>query len=125
MSTPADPSLYETVKRRVYAQIKSHSAYRSGHLVKEYKSEFAKKHGDTRKPYIGRVRDSTEGGLTRWFAERWRNESGGIGYDRKNTLYRPTVRVTSETPKTWSELTPVALRAAKSHKQKNGRVYRF
>ena len=120
MSTPADHGLFEAVKSRVYAMMKTHSAYRSGHIVKEYKKEFALRYG-SRKPYIGRG----EGGLTRWFAERWRNESGGVGYDHKNTLYRPTVRVSAQTPKTWGELTPGAVRAAKAQKKKKGRVSRF
>ena len=120
MSTPADPQLYESVKRRVYERYPKHSAYRSGHLVREYKESFARKHGATRKPYVG----EKKGGLTRWFAERWRNESGGVGYDN-NMLYRPTVRVTKDTPKTWSELKPAAIKAAKAEKRKKGRVTRF
>ena len=82
---------------------------------------FAEKHGARKAAYAG----SSDGGLVRWFAERWRNESGGIGYDRKNTLYRPTVRVTSETPKTWGELAPRDVKAAKAEKKAKGRVFRF
>ena len=121
MSTPADQELYEAVKRRVYTKYPRHSAYLSGHLVREYKEAFARKHGDTRKPYNGR----SDAGLTRWFAERWRNESGGVGYDRNNTLYRPTIRVSPGTPKTWGELSPSAIKAAKAEKKKKGRVSRF
>lgn len=121
MSTPTDPALYELVKARVYARIPTHSAYRSGHVVREYKRAFAEKHGARKAAYAG----SSDGGLVRWFAERWRNESGGIGYDRKNTLYRPTVRVTSETPKTWGELAPRDVKAAKAEKKAKGRVFRF
>jgi hypothetical protein len=120
MSTPSDPGLYEAIKKRVYSKMKTHSAYRSGHVVQEYKKAFALKHG-SKEPYKG----ATQGGLKRWFAENWRNESGGIGYDASNTLYRPTVRVSTATPKTWKELTPGAVREAKKEKTKKGRVYRF
>jgi hypothetical protein len=120
MSTPVDPGLYQTVKKHVYSKIQTHSAYRSGHVVKEYKKAFAIKHGPG-EPYTG----NTNGGLTRWFAEKWRNETGGVGYDANNRLYRPTVRVSPGTPKTWKELTPSAVRAAKKEKEKKGRVYRF
>jgi hypothetical protein len=64
-------------------------------------------------------------GLSRWFAEKWRNESGKVGYDKKNILYRPTRRVTDKTPKTWSELNKKQISNAKNKKKKYGRVNKF
>ena len=128
MPDPADASLYARVKARVYAEHPAHSAYRSGLLVQRYKKAFRKKHGASVSPYKGR-RPTAAGrdprGLPRWFAEVWRNESGGVGYDRDNTLYRPTVRVSEDTPATWSELTPKQVRDAREEKKSTGRVKRF
>ena len=63
--------------------------------------------------------------MTRWFAEEWRNESGGVGYDSKNTLYRPTKRVTKDTPKTWGELPKSRVASARKEKKSSGRVSKF
>ena len=123
MSLPADGRLYDSVKQRVYREIPKHSAYRSGHLVQEYKREFAKRYGEDKDPYIGlKPRKS---GLTRWYQEEWRNESGGVGYDSKNTLYRPTNRVTADTPKTWGEISGSRVKSARAEKKAKGRVTKF
>lgn len=66
MTKPADSKLYDSVKRRVYKKMPKHSAYRSGHLVKEYKKAFIKKHGTRKKPYIGQGKRP----LKRWFDEK-------------------------------------------------------
>ena len=122
MSIPADGRLYDAVKQRVYKEIPKHSAYRSGLLVQEYKRAFASRYGEDKDPYIG-VKKNT--GLTRWFAEEWRNESGGVGYDSKNTLYRPTKRVSAATPKTWDELPKSRVKSARKEKKSTGRVAKF
>lgn len=122
---PADPKLYAAVKKEVYAKYPKHSAYRSGHLVRTYKERFASKHGSGTKAYRGKKPSKKDGGLQRWFAEEWVNESGKVGYDRKNTLYRPSKRVTKDTPKTWGELSTDEVRKAKKEKKKTGRVVRF
>ena len=123
MSIPADGRLYDAVKQRVYKEIPKHSAYRSGLLVQEYKRAFATRYGEDKDPYIGVKKKNT--GLTRWFAEEWRNESGGVGYDSKNTLYRPTKRVTKDTPKTWGELPKSRVKSARAEKKSTGRVSKF
>ena len=64
-------------------------------------------------------------GLRRWFAERWRNQRGEVGYKYKSDVYRPTRRITRATPKTYRELSPGALRRARAQKAKKGRVSRF
>ncbi len=122
---PVDPELYAKVKMEVYAEHEKHSAYRSGILVQRYKARFAEKHGARKKPYKGTKPTKKQKGLKRWFAEDWRNESGEIGYDKKNTLYRPKNRVTKDTPTTWGELTPAEIKAAKKEKKTKGRVKRF
>ena len=43
---PTDIKLYNKTKKKVYKRIPKHSAYRSGILVKEYKSNWAKNNRD-------------------------------------------------------------------------------
>lgn len=161
--TPASPSLYERVKAEVYRKMPRHSAYRSGHVVKQYKAAFARRFGSKRSPYKeegkARSRGRTRGkskrskskrskrskrsersnrgrrtrrrargrsrGLTRWFAEKWRNQRGKVGYRYKSDVYRPTVRVTRRTPLTHGELTRREVRRARRTKARRGRVGRF
>ena len=92
-------------------------------MVQEYKRAFASRYGEDKDPYIGLK--PKKSGLTRWFQEEWRNESGGVGYDAKNTLYRPTNRVTADTPKTWGEIPPNRVKKARAEKKSKGRVTRF
>jgi hypothetical protein len=61
--------------------------------------------------------------LKRWFFEKWTNQKGdecGSGTTKGTPKCRPSVRVSSETPKTWSELTPSQRKRAISDKQKAG-----
>jgi hypothetical protein len=111
---PKNKALYEKVKRRVYKRITKHSAYRSGIVVKEYKSE-----GGT---YSG---DKSKGKLGRWFKEDWKNQRGGTGYKKKGDIYRPTKRINKDTPATHSELTKGEKERAMKIKAKGGRVKKF
>ncbi len=95
MSTPLNKELYEKVKAEIYKQISKHGAYRSGLIVQEYLRRGGK--------YIGEK--PINKGLDRWFKEEWKNQEGKIGYHSKSDIYRPTKRITSETPTTISELT--------------------
>jgi hypothetical protein len=145
-STPVDQKLYNSVKARVYKSNPVHSAYRSGHVVQAYKRAFARKYGSSRSPYRGGSRSRTRSrsrsrargsrsrsrsrsrsatGLGRWFAERWRNQRGEVGYKYKGDVYRPTRRVTKKTPTTFRELSPRRLSRARSEKKRTGRVSRF
>lgn len=124
MSIPTDLKLYEKVKKRVYGLYKTHSAYRSGFLVKEYKKAFSKKYGDRKQPYKG-TKVTRNTGLTRWFAEKWINQRGGIGYKYKNDIYRPSIKITSKTPLTHNELSKREIEIARRKKAKTGRVKRF
>ena len=109
---PRDPALYEKVKRSIRMKP---SAYRSGAIVKKYK-----KLGGT---FIGKKPKLT--GLSRWFAENWKSDTGKYGYTSKSSVYRPTRRVTARTPATFSELTRSQVLRAKREKARTGRVKVF
>lgn len=104
-----------------------HSAYRSGIVVRKYKEAFARKHGRRRKPYTGPnpAKSKTPTGLTRWFAEDWRDEKGKVGYSSKSSIYRPTKRITKKTPTMLGELSEREIRRAKREKARTGRVKKF
>jgi hypothetical protein len=123
MSEPVDSKLYSKIKKRVYKEQPQHSAYRSGKVVKEYKKQFTQKYGERAKPYKGTK--TKKRGLSRWFAEKWTNQRGEVGYKNKNDVYRPSLRITKKTPKTFDELTKKQIKRARSEKYRKGRVYRF
>jgi hypothetical protein len=61
--------------------------------------------------------------LKRWFAEKWTNEKGdecGSGTTKGVPKCRPSKKVSSETPKTWSELSSSERKRAISDKKKVG-----
>ena len=91
MPIPDNKFLYEKVKRKADTIYDVPSAYKSGYIVKEYK-----RLGGTYSD------DGTERTLKRWFMEDWR-DIGGKDYP----VYRPTKRITEETPLTASEIDPV------------------
>lgn len=122
MPTPTDRALYARVKARVYKSIPKHSAYRSGHLVRSYISAYKRQH-PRGSPYRGAR--TPKSGLSRWFKERWRNQRGGVGYQRKGDVYRPTRRISAKTPKTFKQLSRSRLRRAMREKRSKGRVGRF
>jgi hypothetical protein len=109
---PKNAALYERVKKSIKMKP---SAYRSGLIVKKYKQL-----GGT---YIGPKPRLT--GLSRWFAENWKSDTGKYRYTSKSSVYRPTKRVTSRTPKTFSELTRSQVLRAKREKARTGRVKVF
>lgn len=117
-----DIKLYEKVKKSIYKKYPNHSAYRSGLLVKEYKEEFRKKYGNKR-PYTGKK--TKKKGLTRWFAEDWKNQRLETGYKFKSDIYRPTKRINKSTPKTFSEISKKRLEKARKEKALKGRVKKF
>lgn len=97
-----DKEIYEKAKEKVYAAYKKPSAYRSGALVKEYK-----RLGGT---FSGEKKTT---GLVRWFKEKW-TDIGKKDYP----VYRPTKRVTKDTPLTVREIDPKNLRKQVELKQK-------
>ena len=122
MSKPKDQSLYNKAKNQVYSKITKHSAYRSGLVVKKYKEMYKKKYGSS-SAYSGTK--TIQKGLGRWFKEKWRNQKGEVGYKKKGDVYRPTVRVNKDTPKTFNELGKSRVRKAMKEKKSKGRVIRF
>jgi hypothetical protein len=108
-----DINLYARVKQS-FASLRP-SAYKSGLMVKRYKQL-----GGT---FIGPKPKRT--GLSRWFAENWKSDRGKYRYTSKSSVYRPTKRVTSKTPTTFSELSKVQLLRAKREKARTGRVKVF
>lgn len=123
MPNPSDPKLYESVKKQIYKKYPTHSAYRSGMLVKEYKRRFAEKYPAGEAPYLGKK--NTSQGLTRWFREEWRNQRGEVGYKSPGDIYRPTKRINAKTPTTFRELSPGQIERARRKKVSRGRVDRF
>tara|TARA_B110000305_G_C19462133_1_gene655262 strand:- start:5219 stop:5593 length:375 start_codon:yes stop_codon:yes gene_type:complete len=122
MNKPVDSKLYNKIKDNVYKEIPKHSAYRSGIVVQKYKKAFSKKYGN-KKPYTGKK--TKKKGLTRWFDEKWLNQRGEVGYKYKNDVYRPTRRVTKNTPTTFNELKPNEIKRARNEKYTRKRVRRF
>ena len=115
MTRPANQELYDKVKKEIYAKHPKHSAYRSALLVKEYKQRGGRYKG---------TKDSKQG-LARWFDEKWKNQRGEEGYKSKSDVYRPTVRVTKDTPTTFSELTKTQVAKAQAEKARTGRVKKY
>ena len=112
---PLDKELYEKIKKEVWSEYKVPSANRSAQLVKRYKEA-----GGT---YSGKK--DKDDGIARWTRERWESDKGTQGYTHKNSVYRPTVRVTKDTPATFAELTPEELKRAKAMKARTGREDKF
>ena len=122
MSIPKDQKLYDNVKKAVYKEMPTHSAYRSGQLVKRYKEVYEKKYGN-KNAYEGKKKEKE--GLSRWFKEEWKSDIGKEIYTSKSSVFRPTKRITKETPATFSELTKKEIEKAKREKREKGRVKKF
>lgn len=105
-----DEGLYETAKRVVYKQYAKPSAYRSGALVKKYKQLYLEKHGDDN-AYVEDGTAKKNRPLARWYMEQWRSVGGDY------PTYRPTIRITDDTPKTISEISPARLKQQVKTKQ--------
>lgn len=115
MSTPSNLKLYEKVKKEIFKKNPVNSAYRSGLLVKTYQER-----GGT---YKGKKDESK--GLSRWYKESWSTQSGSTTYKKKSDVFRPTVRVNKETPKTFKELSKKEIEKAQKEKKQKGRVKKF
>ena len=123
MAEPADMTLYEKVKKSVYKKYPKHSAYRSGLLVKEYKDQFNDKYGARKQPYKGKKKDNE--GLSRWFKEEWKTEQGKETYKEGGSVFRPTKRITKDTPTTFKELSKKEIKESIKEKKSTGRVSKF
>ena len=56
---------------------------------------------------------------------KWTNQRGEVGYKYKSDVYRPTVKVTKDTPTTFQELKPTEIEKARQEKYLKGRVSKF
>jgi len=101
MPTPKDPALYERVKKEADGKFDKPSAYKSGWIVKTYKDR-----GGT---YSGA---KPKKGLTNWYASKWKDVGDG-----DYPVYRPTKRVSKDTPLTVDEIDPKNLREQIALKQ--------
>lgn len=102
MSIPLDKELYKKAKEIADKKYDKPSAYKSGFIVKTYKD------------MGGRYEDTGERkGLKEWFKEEWAD----IG-KKAYPVYRPTKRVSKDTPLTPSEIDPENLKKQIALKQK-------
>jgi len=97
-----DPELYGLVKQYADLVYKKPSAYKSGFIVKTYKSL-----GGTYSE------DNEPKKLKQWFDERWAD----VG-QKDYPVFRPTVRVNKTTPLTVQEIDPKNLKEQIIKKQK-------
>jgi len=102
VNKPDDEELYDQVKNYIDTIYKKPSAYRSGAIVKMYKEL-----GGT---YSGKK--PTKKGLDRWFKEEWK-DVGGKDYP----VYRPTKKITKDTPLTPKEIDPKNMKKQIKKKQ--------
>jgi len=85
-----DQALYNRIKREADKIYEKPSAYKSGWIVKTYKSRGGA-YEDDDKPK----------NLARWYKEKWAD----IG-NKDYPVYRPTKRISKETPLTADEIDP-------------------
>lgn len=72
------------------------------------------------------VRKTKEGlDLKRWFKEDWKTPRGKEEYSGSDRTFRPTKRISKDTPATWSELSKGEKAAAAKEKKEKGRVSRY
>ena len=121
VNKPNDQKMYNRIKASVIKANPKHSAYRSGQIVKKYKTAFKKKYGN-KSPYTG---NKAKGNLTRWYKERWRTDKGKKTYKEGGSIFRPTRRISKKTPATMSELTKKQKADAIKEKKRTGRVKKY
>lgn len=103
MSIPTNKTLYNKVKKEADKKYDKPSAYKSGWIVKEYKERGGE--------YSGKKKENE--GLSRWYKEEWKDIGG-----KEYPVYRPTKRITKDTPLTESEISPTQLKKQIKRKQK-------
>ena len=97
-----DPDIYKKAVEIADKTYKTHSAYKSGFIVKKYK-ELGGRYGEDNKPK----------NLKRWYLERW----GDVG-NKDDPVYRPSRRISKETPLTVNEIDPTNLKKQIELKQR-------
>ena len=69
------------------------------------------------------VRKTAKGAaLKRWFKEDWRTPKGNKDYSKGENTFRPTKKISKDTPKTWSQLSPADKAKAKKEKNTKGNM---
>ena len=63
--------------------------------------------------------------LKRWFEEQWENPKGEKDYSKGENTFRPTKKVSKDTPKTWSEVSIASRSKAQKEKNTKGRVTEY
>lgn len=102
MNQPLNKTLYERAKQIANEKYEKPSAYKSGFIVKTYKQMGGKFSGE-----------KTKKGLTRWFQEEWKD----IG-NKTYPVYRPTKRISKDTPLLATEINRKNLKRQIRLKQK-------
>lgn len=122
-----DKEIYKRAKKIIDNQYKKHSAYKSMQLVKKYKD------------LGGRISGKAKGGTTRWNEEKWKNltpyaignvkdikKSPACGVKGKQgnnkSICRPTVKVSSKTPKLAQAYTKSQIKKAQTIKNNGKRI---
>lgn len=107
---PNNPKLYARVKAETKRKFKVYpSAYANGYLVKTYKKRGGTYRG--KEPSTKKRSPRGEGGLSRWYEEKWVDIKTGKpcgrqkGEKRAYPACRPSKRVSDKTPKTVGEMT--------------------
>lgn len=126
MAIPKDPVLYKKVKKLADRKFLSKTGiYKSSWIVREYK-----KRGGT---YSGSKSNGT--GIKRWYREKWvdlkrPNSKGGYAPCGRASaskgaypLCRPSKRISSKTPRTYTEISKKSLSKAKCDKKGSKRIY--
>jgi hypothetical protein len=90
-----DKELYAKAKRMADKVYDRPSAYKSGYIVKTYKRLGGR--------YSGKKGSQKKGKLSRWFQEEWKDVNP-FKTDSSYPVYRPTIRVSQDTPLTINEI---------------------
>ena len=73
-----------------------------------------------------KVRKTKEGlALKRWFKEEWETPRGNEDYTKGENTFRPTKKISKDTPATWNELTPAEKARVQKEENTKGRVSRY
>jgi len=121
-SIPKDKELYNRIKNEIYKKQPKNSAYRSALIIKEYKEAYKKKY-NSNDAYFGKKKENE--GISRWMKEEWRTQEGKKTYEKKSDIFRPSIRITKETPTTFQELSKKQIEKAQRIKEKTGRVKNY
>jgi len=107
-SKPCSSSKWASAGAAANAKFSKHSAYKSMYKTKYYKSHGGK--------FCSGSKSSAN--LTRWKKEKWRSEKGKKDYGgRKVGNFRPTVKVSSKTPKLMQDVSKSDRAKARARKR--------